>query len=206
MTALLDTLTALELRLQSPEVRSHRERLQALLHPDFEEVGRSGRRYDKGTIVAQLLSEPVDASGRIESQGFAVSLLGDGVALLTYQSQHRSTSGEVSLPARRASVWVRGSVGAWQLRYHQGTPLPDGAVQPAPVSATPTLTDLTTTVERMQNRLARHTSPAVQAAYRHYLSLLPRFAHDLGADPRQQLLACASALMVVDAAAKGEQV
>ena len=44
MDDLLTHLQTLEVELHHPGVRTSRARLEALLHPDFHEVGRSGRQ------------------------------------------------------------------------------------------------------------------------------------------------------------------
>ena len=119
MSSLLSELRALEVELHHPGVRCSRERLEQLLDPNFYEVGRSGRTYDRGTVIAHLAaqeSQPVTESGE-----FALSELAPGVALLTYRSAFSDPEHGRSYHALRASVWVN-NAGAWQLRYHQGTP------------------------------------------------------------------------------------
>lgn len=122
--ALLQALQALEAELHHPGVRCTRERLETLLHPDFHEVGRSGRPYDRETVVAFLLS-PHDGGDRVEAFDYRVFPLGDDTALLTYRSHHVGADGAITLAARRSSVWRRTAIG-WQLFHHQGTPA-DGA-------------------------------------------------------------------------------
>ena len=118
MNSLLEELQTLEVELHHPGVRCSRERLENLLHPEFHEVGRSGRPYNRETIVRFLAareSQPVVASG-----AFAVSELGPGVALLTYRSAHLEQNKTLVNHTLRSSVWVKTNAG-WQLRYHQGT-------------------------------------------------------------------------------------
>lgn len=125
--ALLNTLQALEAELHHPGVRCSRQRLEALLHPDFHEVGRSGRAYDRPTIVAYLLSEASGVtSAAIVAGDYALQRLAEGTALLTYRSAHRGPDGRLSLAARRSSIWQHSAAG-WQLIYHQGTPEAEGA-------------------------------------------------------------------------------
>jgi hypothetical protein len=109
----------LEVELHHPGVRCSRERLEQLLHPEFHEVGRSGRAYDRSTIVDYLAtqqSHPV-----VASDTFTVTELAPGVALLTYRSAHIEANKKLVNHTLRSSVWLRTTVG-WQLRYHQGTP------------------------------------------------------------------------------------
>ncbi|MGP0940844.1 DUF4440 domain-containing protein, partial [Serratia sp. CY74664] len=43
----LSHIQALEVELHQPTTRCDPKRVAALLHEDFEEIGRSGLRYDK---------------------------------------------------------------------------------------------------------------------------------------------------------------
>ncbi|MGJ7488014.1 DUF4440 domain-containing protein [Variovorax sp. LT2P21] len=118
MDHLLQELQALEVELHHPGVRCSRERLEQLLHPEFHEVGRSGRAYSRETVVNFLAaqeSQPVVASG-----AFSVSELGPGVALLSYRSAHVDQGKSLVNHTLRSSVWLQTNAG-WQLRYHQGT-------------------------------------------------------------------------------------
>lgn len=115
---LLQALRALEVELHRPEIRGKEVRVKALLHPEFEEVGRSGRKYDRAGMVAALLAESVPVD--VASDDYALALLGPDAALLTYRSAHRQPDGALARHTLRASLWVHVG-GAWQLRYHQGT-------------------------------------------------------------------------------------
>jgi hypothetical protein len=119
VTSLLRQLQALEVELHHPGVRCSRERLQQLLHPEFHEVGRSGRAYDRDTVAAYLSGQPLQPV--VFSDDFSVAELAPGVALLTYRS---AEGGPGQGPVRhtlRSSIWVKTEAG-WLLRYHQGTP------------------------------------------------------------------------------------
>lgn len=118
MTSLLEQLQALELELHHPGVRCSRERLQQLLHPDFHEVGRSGRAYDRATIIDFLCSQVVQPA--VQSDGFVAVELASNVALLTYRSVQIMAGEQHTNHALRSSVWIKSATG-WQLRYHQGT-------------------------------------------------------------------------------------
>lgn len=119
-TELLATLRALELELHHPGVRCSRTRLEQLLHPQFHEVGRSGRRYDRETVIRWLATATPPAA--VESEGFTLAELAPGVALLGYRSAQRRADGATELAAERSSLWVHEPGAGWQLRYHQGTP------------------------------------------------------------------------------------
>lgn len=106
------TVERLERRLLDPLVRADAAEVARLLHPQFEEIGASGRRYDRDTVLQILESDP-RTSATVED--VTTDAITDGVILLTYRS-------ETNAGARlRSSLWVRqGS--HWRLRFHQGTP------------------------------------------------------------------------------------
>ena len=106
-----------ELLLLDPSVRASRERVLALLHPDFVELGASGRRWDAETAAASMAAAA--AGDPVEASGFVGSRLADDVVLLTFEARRYL---RVSL---RSSVWVRLD-GEWRLRFHQGTPAGEG--------------------------------------------------------------------------------
>ncbi|HSG66520.1 MAG TPA: nuclear transport factor 2 family protein [Gammaproteobacteria bacterium] len=122
--ALFSNLRDLELALHRPETRGDSARLQSLLHPDFEEIARSGRRYSRDETLAEFAdgSEPP----MIASRNFRFVLLGDDVALLTYESAHVNRAGDWHRRTLRSSLWLRDETG-WRLRFHQGTPADDPA-------------------------------------------------------------------------------
>ena len=101
-----------ELRLLDPVVRGDRGLLEALLHPDFAEVGASGRRWTRSQIIDALVEAPsVDDLQVSDLQSQALST---DVVLVTYSARRAGTT------ARRSSIWVRSELG-WVVRYHQGT-------------------------------------------------------------------------------------
>ena len=116
---LLAHLRALEVELHRPAARSDAARLDALLHPDFLEFGRSGRSYVKADIIDQLVASPAHAT--VVSDRFALRLLAPDVALLTYRAAHVADDGGLELHALRSSIWQRDG-GDWRMSFHQGTP------------------------------------------------------------------------------------
>lgn len=122
MLELAAELQGLESELHHPGVRVTRERLEELLHPEFAEVGRSGRKYTRETVIAHLAAQ--QSQPEIVAKNYQVKLLGPGVALLNYESAHRNPDGTLGQKALRSSVWLRTDTG-WQLVYHQGTPAPE---------------------------------------------------------------------------------
>ena len=115
---LLQDLQTLEVELHHPGVRCSRERLEELLHPEFHEVGRSGRPYSRKAIVDFLAAQ--ESQPAVVSEAFSVSELSPGVALLNYRSAHVEQGKRLVNHTLRSSVWIQTNAG-WQLRYHQGT-------------------------------------------------------------------------------------
>lgn len=119
MDALLAELTALETELHHPGARCTRERLERLLHPDFHEVGRSGRRYARQAVIDFLaVRRSVPA---VAAHGHRVERLAPDVALLHFRSHRVDADGAHGEAALRMSVWRHDGDG-WRLHYHQGTP------------------------------------------------------------------------------------
>ena len=123
---LLRTLKPLEIELHQAETRREPARLEELLHPDFEEFGRSGRTYSRSEVVAEF----ADCSDfpDIQAGDFSATAIGERAALLTYVSAHCAHSGERHRHTLRSSLWLLCD-GHWQLRFHQGTPT-EGASEP----------------------------------------------------------------------------
>jgi ribonuclease HI len=106
-----------ELELLDPAIRSDPASVRARLHPEFREVGASGRLWDVTSTTAALAAE--DDASAIDASDLESFRLAPEVILLTY------TTRRAGVVARRVSIWTRG-VGEWRLRYHQGTVVPDG--------------------------------------------------------------------------------
>jgi ribonuclease HI len=108
---MLDEVVALELRLLDPEVRADRGEVERLLHPDFREIGASGRLWDRDSMVAALARDP--GTGATASEMVAREVA-DGAVLVTYVAE--SAAGR----SRRSSLWVRCEDG-WRVLFHQGS-------------------------------------------------------------------------------------
>jgi hypothetical protein len=103
---LLETLRALEVALHQPSVRRDRGQLERLLHPNFREFGRSGRAYDRAEMLELLAGSPQEPQpAKIWSQDFALHLLPEASALLTYRSANVSADGTLERYTNRSSVW-----------------------------------------------------------------------------------------------------
>lgn len=116
---LLDDLRSLETELHKEETRRNRTRMEALLHPEFVEFGRSGRRYSRAEILTEYAGNGTLPAVRAEH--FELAMLDENAALLTYASNHVDEAGNPYRHTLRSSIWVRTEAG-WQMRFHQGTP------------------------------------------------------------------------------------
>jgi ribonuclease HI len=125
MTGVLQQVAQLELALLLPAVRADPTRLESLLHPDFVEVGASGRRWSRDEVIAALISSP--DPGDVAVDDIDARLIAHDVVLVTYTSRRATTV------VHRCSIWIR-SGGDWVARHHQGTPVwppgPPGDVAP----------------------------------------------------------------------------
>ncbi len=116
-----DALLALELALARRDEPSIPGGYEAVLAPDFGEIGASGKVWARDEIIAALRSDSPNPSLSIES--FDVADLGPDVVLVTYDAVTAALDGGPTR-SRRSSTWCRID-GRWQLRFHQGTPAPD---------------------------------------------------------------------------------
>ncbi len=100
---------ALERSLLTDQVRSDPAEVAALLHPDWQEVGASGRLWSRAEMLAEIGPLPptsleVVSLARVDA---------DSVLLVWRSATDRGT-------ALRSSLWVR-SGGHWRQRFHHGT-------------------------------------------------------------------------------------
>ncbi|WP_426998321.1 RNase H family protein [Pseudarthrobacter sp. N5] len=105
------TVEALERELLRPDVRSDVGRTGVLLHPEFTEIGSSGRIWTRDAMMMSLEGDPGD---RTELEILGADRIGTSAVLLTYRSYSRSGT------ALRSSLWVLDG-SQWRLRFHQGT-------------------------------------------------------------------------------------
>ena len=101
-----------ERELLQPEVRRSRAALEALLHPDFREIGRSGRCWTREEMLDELPLSDHGPPARLEE--VRTEPVGDGIVLLIYRAVGVAGS------SQRSSLWVRVD-GTWRVRFHQGT-------------------------------------------------------------------------------------
>jgi ribonuclease HI len=111
-----DILHQAERSLTDPAVRRSESLVSDLLHPEFTEVGSSGEVYEREAMIEMMTTE---SPGEVIIRDFTAEPLSEDAVLVRYRSV--GTSGQ---EARRSSIWVR-SGEKWQLRYHQGTRVPN---------------------------------------------------------------------------------
>jgi hypothetical protein len=112
-------LRQIEEGLWRREARFSQQKMEEILAPDFFEYGRSGRVYSRTDCLAV---SPQDIDAVLPLIDFDVRMLSADVAQVTYRSVVRYGSDEQH--ALRSSIWSRTDVD-WQLRFHQGTPIPN---------------------------------------------------------------------------------
>ncbi|OKJ96989.1 acetyltransferase [Streptomyces sp. CB03234] len=115
----VDEAVAGELRLLDPAVRASWTEAARLLHPDFGEVGVSGRRWDRESMLAALPDMGGGGPG-CEVSGMTGVQLAPDLVHLTYETVVEGRR------ARRSSLWRRSPGGDWRMYYHQATPVPEG--------------------------------------------------------------------------------
>ncbi|HEY5785117.1 MAG TPA: ribonuclease HI family protein [Microlunatus sp.] len=105
-----ERVIALERDLLSADVRSDSAAVAALLHPDWTEIGRSGRLWTRDEVLDGIapLTEPVTLDP------LAVSRVDETTILLLWRAVTDQRS------ELRSSWWVRDG-GDWRQRFHQGT-------------------------------------------------------------------------------------
>jgi ribonuclease HI len=102
----------LERELLGPLVRGDIGRTAVLLHPDFMEIGSSGRVWTRDAMMMALEEDPGE---RTDIEILGADRIGTSAVLLTYRNFARSGT------TLRSSLWVLDG-GRWRLRFHQGTP------------------------------------------------------------------------------------
>ncbi len=105
-------VVAMERALLTDAVRSDRAALAALLHPDWQEIGRSGRLWTREDLL-----EAVGPIAPVDLEVVSTDRLGADLLLLVWRA---TADGRSTL---RSSLWVRAGRG-WQQRFHQGTDEP----------------------------------------------------------------------------------
>lgn len=107
-----DVVERLERELLEPSVRADASRVAALLHPDFAEIGRSGRLWGRDALVEALAE---DGAPPRDLALVSAERIGADAMLLTMRTADARGS------ALRSSLWLR-TDGRWRLRFQQATP------------------------------------------------------------------------------------
>ncbi|MEU0136250.1 nuclear transport factor 2 family protein [Streptomyces sp. NPDC006296] len=104
-----------ELRLLDPAVRASADLLDTLLHPDFREIGSSGRLWVRDTIIAMLTAPGAPRPGPLTASRMRGEQLAADLVHLTFDTESRGRS------SHRSSLW-RLTENGWLLYFHQATP------------------------------------------------------------------------------------
>ena len=115
LTGVLAELQAREPIFHHPELGTTRADFESMMVADFWEVGASGRRYSRESVMAELqrryAGKYVD---QWETRDFHCRRLAEDVYLLTY------TLFQGERKTRRSTIWQNTPAG-WKIVFHQGT-------------------------------------------------------------------------------------
>ncbi|GAA3005924.1 nuclear transport factor 2 family protein [Streptomyces fulvorobeus] len=107
-----------ELRLLDPVVRASAALLVSLLHPEFREIGTSGRLWNRDSIIAALTAPDAPSPGPLTASRMRGVQLCTDFVHLTFDTESKG------LHSHRSSLWRRTGTG-WLLYFHQATPYVD---------------------------------------------------------------------------------
>jgi len=105
-TNIAERIAALELSLLQAPTRFDRNHLEQVLDDEMVEFGKSGKIYDKRSIVQALESEgsgpaPADYLEMVDAN----ALLSAETVLFTYRLRVRPRSGSKAVTSLRSSIW-----------------------------------------------------------------------------------------------------
>lgn len=92
--------------------------MQGSLSSDFFEFGRSGRVHTRDAVLSAARHA---IAAVLPLRELEIRPLDDNTAQVTYVSEFGTAGGR--LLTRRSSIWSK-TLKGWQLRFHQGTPIP----------------------------------------------------------------------------------
>ena len=110
--SIVEELSALEQRLLDPSRRADAAFLRMVLSDDFVEIGQSGRRYDKASVLMALAQDPGFPGPRTIAD-FEVRQVAPDLFLAIYRIKETGTE--------RSSLWRKCAAG-WEMVFNQGTP------------------------------------------------------------------------------------
>jgi hypothetical protein len=113
---LLNTLIELEKSLHTTTIKSSKEKLNDLLHDEFEEIGTSGKIYNKSQIIEALTTE---THSKIQASDFELRMLSKDIAKLKYKTSSSLGNG-IARTTLRTSIWKQ-EQDRWKMIFHQGT-------------------------------------------------------------------------------------
>lgn len=111
----LEELVQREPIFHRPAFGTTRQAFEAMMTPDFWEVGAAGRRYSRSEVLDALEvrhAQPVEDTW--ETRDFHCQRIASDNYLLTY------TLVQGERITRRCTIWRRTGEG-WKILYHQGT-------------------------------------------------------------------------------------
>ncbi|MFJ5956542.1 DUF4440 domain-containing protein [Paenarthrobacter sp. NPDC092416] len=111
-TDLREEILRNELALLSAEGRNDTAMLRQLIHPNFYEIGRTGRYWEREEVIRVLQTIPDQIKGVTFDR---VVELRPGVVHVRFR-----TEDDIGI-VHRSSIWARDG-DLWQQLYHQGTP------------------------------------------------------------------------------------
>jgi ribonuclease HI len=111
MTSPADDVIALEWELLKPSTRGDAARLNELLHPEFVEVGASGRLWNRAEMIQELVTDP--EVGELDINDVVAGVVSDDAVLITYTSRRatsstRRASRNRDRRSRTESCWCQG--------------------------------------------------------------------------------------------------
>ncbi len=112
---------ALEQALLHTDFREAVHELEAVLAPDFIEIGPHGQVVERRQVIQWLLTK--DPAARWDFSDWQQQALAPGWVLLNYHARQVAPLASGSSGSRRASLWRRDESGQWQLVFHQATPV-----------------------------------------------------------------------------------
>lgn len=111
-----DELIAAELELLAAQQRDDIDAVALQLAADFEEIGSSGRHYNRADVLHALRGSHLESACATD---FRVHPLDATHALVTFRVSLRREGRERH--SLRSSLW-RNEDGVWRIVFHQGTP------------------------------------------------------------------------------------
>ncbi|WP_353064060.1 DUF4440 domain-containing protein [Tunturibacter psychrotolerans] len=120
LAEVLEELSAREPIFHRAEFGVSREDFERMTVEEFWEVGASGRRYSRNTVLDELEKRYAAGDDDVwETSEFQCRRLAENVFLMTYTLVQDGTR-----VTRRSTIWQRTAEG-WKIVFHQGTVVTD---------------------------------------------------------------------------------